>query len=174
MNDTVISTPVGNDYRPMGKYGLLNALGIKMKESNLNPSNDERAEDCVIRAILAVINDDSKDNFSTYTWDFVYDKLASKGREMHRLMNNYWVVQDVMKGFGYQLVVPSKEVQLGTFLYTNKAYNYIVSVNNHAFAYIHGTIYDTKSMFNEIVYNLSSPLKAIYVPKDVRIDKIFR
>ena len=174
MNDRVQSIPVSVDYRMDGKFSLLNLLGIKTRTINLNPNNDERAEDCAIRAILAVLiyGDDSK-NKPVYTWDYVYDELCTIGRNQHRMTNNYWVVQEFMKKLGYTLVVPIKEVQLGTFLATHKNNNFIVSVDRHAFAYIKGTIYDTEPLFDEIGYNLGMPLKAIYVPKEIRVDLVF-
>jgi len=167
LNDKVPTIPVGNSYEPTGKYGLLNMLGIKFEERNLNPNGDERAEDCVVRSILMVLNHVQKAKDVTYTWEYVYDKLSSIGRKHHRLMNNYWVVKEFLEEFGFQLVVPIKNVQLGTFLITHTTNSYIVSFNDHAFAYINGTIYDTKSMLPEISYNLSMPLKAIYVPKNI-------
>lgn len=164
MNDRVQEIPVSVDYRMTGKYGMLNLLGIKTKEINLNPNGDERAEDCSIRAILALLQ--HRNDGVLYTWEYIYDKLATIGRNQHRMPNNYWVVQELMKEYKYRLVVPAKEVQLGTFLATHKQGSYIVSVNNHAFAYIDGTIYDTKPLFPEISYNLGEPLKAVYVPED--------
>lgn len=160
----VTKVSVSEDYiEPDKPKSLFGILGIKTIPFNPNPFGFSNGEDCMVRAICALLYV-GKQKITEKEYNDVYMKLAETGAKQGRIMNHIWVLAEFLKGYGYTAVQPEDGVTVASFLCTHRTGRYIVSCSSHVYAYIDGTIYDLLTMFENDELILSHYTDVIYCP----------
>lgn len=129
---------------------LLEALGINCSYYEPNPLEEARhdldrkfktihhpSNDCVVRAITKILD---------MPWKTVYKDLCGYGGVYMAMPNSHIVVSRYLKDKGLkEIIFEPGSMFLGLFLSSNISGKFIVTIRNHAFAYIDGIIYDNST-----------------------------
>ena len=135
-------------------------LGIKLRTFEPNPYKQELFDkynitsiaDCSIRTLCRILN---------LEYDEAYKIMMEETNELHLPSVGYvTLLARILELKGYVILSFKKyRISIAEFMHINKNGRYVLIYDDHAFAYINGTWYDSDSILNfadgELPYKLN-------------------
>ena len=135
-------------------------LGIKLRSFEPNPYKEELYSkysiedigDCTIRALCRILN---------IKYDEAYKMMMDEASKLHLPSVGYTkVFANVLDSYGYEIWIWAPEkISIAEFMHTHKRGRYALIYENHVFAYINGTWYDSDKILKyadiELSYRLN-------------------